>query len=160
MAPMFVFVWKALAKRKIELFTTTKIAIGISFAALAFVALYFSSYTSTSNNYFISLAWLLLANILLGSGEICFIPSVLSCINKYSPDSLQSTMMGTWFLFIAFGGYLAGQLSKLSDYNLLNVSKLISSHVYGDAFLKIAMFTLVAALLIYAITPFARSLTK
>ncbi len=56
---------------------------------------------------------LALAMLGLGAGEIALSPAILTYANEQSPNSLRSTMIGLWYLFIALAGYLSGYLSQL-----------------------------------------------
>ena len=148
MAPVFVLIWKSLANKNIYPTVTSKIAIGITLAALGFITLFITAHVSQVGSD--GMIGIVVANLFLGAGEICITPAVLSAINHYSPAHLQSTMMGLWFVFIAIAGFLAGQLAKLSDFNhhlLLSKTTLLAT--YEHAFLQIALFALCAAAIVY-----------
>ncbi|PIQ42420.1 MAG: hypothetical protein COV52_08775 [Gammaproteobacteria bacterium CG11_big_fil_rev_8_21_14_0_20_46_22] len=147
MAPVFIALWRALAKRGREPFVSTKVAIGIALAAIAFLILYLASRASAHSTMYTSIFWLVMANLFLGAGEICLSPAVLSCLHDYVPRSLYSTMTGAWFLFIALGGYFAGELSKLT-----------TVFSYGQAFLLVAAFAAVSAVLVLLMKPLVVSL--
>lgn len=147
MAPVFVLLWKVLAKRNCTPFITTKIAIGLLLAALGFLTLHIT--TSITHFQLASISGIVIANLFLGAGEICITPSALSAINKYSPAHLQSTMIGVWFLFIAFAGFLASQLAMLADAPKVINSSAISANIYNYAFLDVMLFALGAAFFVY-----------
>lgn len=149
MAPVFVLIWKILAKKQIYPNVTSKIAIGIVLAALGFVTLSITAHLSHTGHE--GMFGILIANIFLGAGEICITPAVLSAINQYSPQHLQSTMMGLWYVFIAIAGFIAGQLAKLSALNgHLHLNNTTMLTHYADAFLKIAALTFCAAAIVYS----------
>lgn len=147
MAPVFIVLWRTLAKRGREPFVSTKVAIGIALAAIAFLTLYLASRASLHGTLYASVFWLVVANLFLGAGEICLSPAVLSCVHHYVPRSLYGTMTGAWFLFIALGGYFAGELSRLT-----------TVFSYGQAFLLVAVFAAVSAMLVLLIKPLVVSL--
>lgn len=153
MAPFFVLLWKQLAKRNCFPFATTKIALGLALAALAFLTLYGAAIASTAYPAWIALTGLIMANVLLGGGEICLTPAVLAAINQYSPTSLQGTMTGAWFLCIALGGYLAGQLSKLSDARTQAAHAIVSVAHYAHAFIAIAVLACLMAVVVLLLRP-------
>lgn len=160
MAPLFVGLWKILSNRGIVVDVVTKISVGIALASLAFIGLYLAARTSMSANYYLPVMWIFVANILLGSGEISLSPAVLSAVTKLAPENLQSTMTGAWYLFTAFGGYLAGQLSKFSDLKTSMSDSFFNIAIYETAFLKIALFAIVAAAIVYFLKPLVKYLAQ
>lgn len=147
MAPIFVWLWQHLAKRNIIPKVTTKIAIGILLAGLSFVLLFFIAQHTQQQT--LTLIGIVIANLLLGAGEICVSPAVLSAINDYAPVNLQSTMVGSWFMFIAIAGIVAGQLAQLSDVNAVRHISIV--HDYSHAFIWIAIFAMVSAAVVYCL---------
>ena len=158
-APFFVWFWKKLSDKKIDTPVAVKIALGVAIVGLAFLALSFSASASTGASDIPSLVWLLVAYVLLGAGEICFIPGVLAVISQYSPEHLRSTLMSTVFLFVALAGFWAGHLSKLTSHaGAHNVIR--SSEVYAHAFNGIAIRAFVAVILILCFARLVNGLLK
>jgi POT family proton-dependent oligopeptide transporter len=158
LAPMFALLWRQLAKRNAELKTTSKIVLGIGLAACAFFSLHLSAIASTVSASHTGLIYLVLAYAFLGAGEICLAPAVLNAINQHAPEKLHSTMMGTWFVFIAIGGLLASQLSKFSSMSGAQVTSLIdSAAIYNHSFLITASTALLGAFGMFCLSYFVRA---
>lgn len=158
MAPVFMCLWRALAKRQCEPCVTTKLALGIGLAALAFLALALSALQSGQGAHGLAIASLIFAYWCLGSGEICLMPAVLAFTSKYAPSSLKSTLTGTWFLFVGLGGYLAGELAKLTDYSSEKLQQPDSFHLYMHAFGIMAVVALVLSGVMFATKPLLKKL--
>ena len=59
--------------------------------------------------------WLLLTYLLHTFGELCLSPVGLSYMSKLAPPRFVGQVMGMWFLSMALGSNLAGQLSGRYD---------------------------------------------
>ena len=46
-------------------------------------------------------------------GELCISPVGLSAMTKLAPPSMSGLVMGAWFMSIAVGNYLAGNLASI-----------------------------------------------
>ncbi len=135
-APLFAWIWRRLAQKQREPSVIGKIIIGIFLAILAFVLLSFIAYKIP--NY--AMIWLVIAYLLLGAGEICLTPAVLSMTSDRAPEALKSTLMGNWYLYVAMAGVFSGQLSTLTT--------LHGQTDYAHGFLLIAAIALVAMLIV------------
>lgn len=153
MAPFFLWFWKKSSSLGYECYLTTKMAFGILCAAIAFVALYLSAQTSLGGDVYLSLFWLVIANILLGGGEVCIVPPIFTAISRYSPENLKSTMIGSWYLFVAIAGFFAGQLSRLTSATNVATNKILTVHIYSSAFIIIGCIALVSTMLVYFLRP-------
>ena len=64
------------------------------------------------------MTYLLAGWLLVTTGELCSSPVGLSMVTKLSPTRLVSTVMGGWFLAVAFGnnfsGFFGGLQSKMN----------------------------------------------
>ena len=79
-------------------------------------------------------------------------------MTKLSPQKTQAVMMGMWFLASAYGQYFAGLLganiAKASE-SSTNLEKLI---VYADGYKQLALYALVAGVILIAISPLIKKL--
>jgi POT family proton-dependent oligopeptide transporter len=83
-------------------------------------------------------------------------------ITKLSPAKIVGLMMGTWFLSTAFSQYVAGLIAALTGVSHGGGDEKAvpppteTVMVYGGVFGKIAVFALVAAVILFALSPFLR----
>ena len=94
--------------------------------------------------------WLLFTYFLQECGDLCLSPVGLSSMTKLAPPRFVGQVMGLWFLALALGNNLAGQLS--GEYDAHDLQSLPA------LFLKIAGGSLVTAVVMLALTPTVRRL--
>jgi POT family proton-dependent oligopeptide transporter len=97
-----------------------------------------------------------LAQLVMTFGELCLSPIGLSIMTKLSPKPLQGVMMGMWFLASAYGQYVAGLLGAgmtSPAETATAMDKLVS---YTDGYRQLAIYALVAAVLMLALSPLVR----
>jgi len=84
----------------------------------------------------------------------------MSAMTKLSPQKTQAVIMGMWFLASAYGQYFAGLLganiAEASE-NASNLDKLI---VYADGYKQLALYALIAGILLIVISPFVKKLMQ
>jgi POT family proton-dependent oligopeptide transporter len=112
-APLFAWLWTALARRGIEPTTPVKFSMGIALAGLGFGALVLGANTTTSAGLVVGW-WMVLAYLLHTAGELCLSPVGLSAVTKLAVPSVVGVMMGSWFLATAYSEFVAAQLAKLA----------------------------------------------
>lgn len=149
--------WMALAKKKLEPNTVVKFGLGFLFLAGAFWVFYLTRFFADKDGV-TSLDLFTLAYLVITFGELCLSPIGLSIMTKLSPQRLQGVMMGMWFLASAYGQYVAGLLgagmTSPAD-NATAMDKLIS---YTDGYRQLALYALVAGVVLIAISPGVRKL--
>ncbi len=111
LAPLFAWLWRRLAQKKIEPPAPRKQAYGLLFLALGFLVIAFG--TPVSAGVKVSLFWLVGLYFLHSVGELLVSPIGLSLVNKLTPHRFAALMMGLWFLATATGNKLAGTMSAL-----------------------------------------------
>lgn len=146
MAPWFSAVWDRYPLWPVNF----KISLGLFLATLAFLAFMLSSRVNPQGHA--PLLWILMANVLLGAGEVCVMPAILAAVSHFSPKSCHSTMMGVLFLFIALSGYVSSFLARLSDLRGQGAPD------YGHVFLSIAALAAVTSLLLCCLNPLVKKL--
>ncbi|MBC7524537.1 MAG: peptide MFS transporter [Flavobacterium sp.] len=158
-AALVGLVWLWMNKRKIEPNTVVKFGIAFLFLAGGFYVFYYTKFFSdtfgkTSLGLF-SFGWFVIT-----FGELCLSPIGMSAMTKLSPQKTQAVIMGMWFLASAYGQYFAGilgaNIAEASEH-ATNVAKLT---VYADGYKQLAIYALIAGILLIAISPFIKKLMQ
>jgi proton-dependent oligopeptide transporter, POT family len=158
-SPLIGLLWVWMSGRKIEPNTVIKFGLAFLFLAGAFYTFYATKFFAgadgiTSLNIFTA------AYLIITIGELCLSPIGLSIVTKLSPKHLGGMMMGMWFLASAYGQYVAGLLGagmSTPDANAGLPEKLIA---YTDGYYQLAIYALVAGVLLIAISPIIRKLMQ
>ncbi len=120
-APILAALWLALGKRQRDLSAPLKFALGLLFMGAGFFVMYFASLHVMSGVKVLP-TWLVITYLLHSLGELCLSPVGLSSMTKLAPQRFVGQVMGLWFLSMALGGNLAGQLA--GDYDSSNLESL------------------------------------
>ena len=84
----------------------------------------------------------------------------MSVMTKLSPLKTQAVIMGMWFLASAYGQYFAGILGaniSVASENSTNLEKLV---IYADGYKQLAIYALIAGIVLIAISPLIRKLMQ
>ena len=114
LAPVFAWIWVALARRNMELSSPIKFAFGLAFAGLGFLVMVAASHrvidgsTAAGGPLRVSMWWLTLSYLFQTFGELSLSPVGLSSMTKLAPRRFVGQMMGVWFLAAALGNLIAG----------------------------------------------------
>ena len=158
-AALVGLVWLWMNKRKIEPNTVVKFGIAFLFLAAGFYVFYYTKFFAdvfgkTSLGLF-SFGWFVIT-----FGELCLSPIGMSAMTKLSPQKTQAVIMGMWFLASSYGQYFAGLLganiAEASEH-ASNSTKLI---VYADGYKQLAIYALVAGVLLIIISPLIKKLMQ
>jgi len=154
---VFAALWLRLARSGREPSTVNKFAIGMVLTALSSVVmlptlstiavvegvnqdyLFAFPFRTVSPNFLISLY------IVSGCAELCISPVGLSSMSRLAPPRVAGMVMGTWFLGLSIGNYLAGRAAQLS-----------ASHGYGVLFGTLIIASLVIAGALFFVAPMIR----
>lgn len=112
LAPLFVAIWAALARRKKEPASPYKQSIGLLLLALGYVVIAFGV-KGLEPGHKASMFLLFSLYLIHTLGELCLSPIGLSMVNKLAPIKFASLLMGVWFLSTAAANKFAGMLSAL-----------------------------------------------
>lgn len=151
--------WIWLSKRKIEPNTVVKFGLGFLFLAGGFWVFYYTKFFADANGM-TSLDLFTFGWFIITFGELCLSPIGMSIMTKLSSAKLQAVMMGMWFLASAYGQYFAGLLGANiagASANASNAEKLI---VYADGYKQLAIYALIAGLLLIIISPWVKKLMQ
>jgi POT family proton-dependent oligopeptide transporter len=138
------------------------VKFGIGFLLLAgaffvFYATIFFADARRASHRWTSSPWATSSSL---SGSLSLSPIGLSLMTKLSPQPIQGLMMGMWFLASAYGQYVAGLLGagmSMADPKASNFSKLVA---YTGGYQQLAIYALIAGVVLIAISPMVRRLMK
>ena len=120
-APVFVWIWSFLGKRKIEPSSPYKQSIGLMLLAIGYVVIAVGV-KGIEPGVKVSMMWLVSLYTIHTFGELCLSPIGLSMVNKLAPVKFASLLMGVWFLSTATANKFAGTLSSLYPEDVVAVS--------------------------------------
>jgi POT family proton-dependent oligopeptide transporter len=113
-APVYAWMWVALAKRNLNPSTPMKFGLGLVILALGFLVMVgAASVVAAGDKAFPS--WLLFTYLLHTFGELALSPVGLSATTKLAPKRYVGQMMGIWFLGAALGNVVAGLIAGEFD---------------------------------------------
>lgn len=158
-AALVGMVWLWMNKQKIEPNTVVKFGLGFLFLAGGFYIFYYTKFFANASGM-TSLDLFTVGWFVITFGELCLSPIGMSIMTKLSPAKLQAVMMGMWFLASAYGQYFAGLLGAniaSASENASNLEKLI---IYADGYKQLAIYALIAGLVLIAISPLVKKLMQ
>jgi proton-dependent oligopeptide transporter, POT family len=146
-APVFALLWLRLGRRGRDPAAATKFAMGLALLSVSYLVMYVAAgYVAAGAR--VLPTWLLFTYFLQECGDLCLSPVGLSSMTKLAPPRFVGQVMGLWFLALALGNNLAGQLA--GQYDAHNLQSLPS------LFLRIAAWTMVAAVVLLLLKPLTR----
>ena len=147
LAGAFAALWIALGKRGRDPLASAKFGLALVLLGLGFLVMYFAAQHVLAGKLVLP-TWLVLTYFLHTCGELCLSPVGLSYMSKLAPSRFVGQVMGVWFLSLALGGNLAGQLTGQYD----------ASHLESlpALFLRIFWYGLIAGTAMLLLTPFVR----
>lgn len=158
-SPILGLIWLAMAKKKLEPNTVIKFGLGFLFLAAAFYIFYYTRFFADVNGI-TSLNVFTLAYLVITFGELCLSPIGLSIMTKLSPKRLSGMMMGMWFLASAYGQYAAGLLGAGMSSPDENASLLTKLHGYTDGYYQLAVYALIAGVVLIVFTSLIKKLMQ
>lgn len=120
-APIFVWIWGFLGKRKMEPASPFKQALGLFLLAVGYLVIAFGV-QGLQPGVKVSMIWLVSLYTIHTLGELCLSPIGLSMVNKLAPAKFASLLMGVWFLSTSSANKFAGTLSELYPEPVIAVS--------------------------------------
>jgi len=148
-APLFAALWISLGKRGRDLNAAAKFGAGLIFLGLGFSVMYLASQHVLAGEQVLP-TWLILTYLLHTFGELSLSPVGLSYMSKLAPPRFVGQVMGMWFLSMALGSNLAGQLTGQYD----------ASHLESlpALFMKIFWYGVIGGTLMLLLTPLVKRL--
>jgi POT family proton-dependent oligopeptide transporter len=150
LAPFAMWLWEILNKKSMEPPLLIKIILGLLLASGGFLVFALAAKKVTLIHDQISMGWIVGGNFLLGLGEICIMPSLISAISFTAPLRFKGTVMGLLYLSFAFSGYLAAIISKITSTNTLE--EFNQALDYFTIYLKISILAAAIACFILIIS--------
>jgi len=151
--------WLWMSKRKIEPNTIVKFGLGFLFLSGGFYVFYYTKFFADANGV-TSLDLFTFGWFIITFGELCLSPIGMSIMTKLSPAKLQAVMMGMWFLASAYGQYFAGLLGANIASASENASNLEKLTIYADGYKQLAIYALIAGLILIIISPLVKKLMQ
>lgn len=158
LSPLFAWLWPWLEARGRNPSKPMKSAIGLLFAALAFLPLMAAARVA-GDGAMASVWWLVLAYFVLEIGEMCLSPIGLSAVTQLSVARVVGLMMGGFWLATAYSELLAAQFGQLAslDVPASGVIDVVSAAAkYGDLFQLLLWIGLGSALVFLVLAPLLR----
>ena len=126
-APLFAWVWIALARRNLNPSAPAKFAIGVMLMGSGFLVMAAAASIVASGSKVLPY-WLILTYLLHTFGELCLSPVGLSYFTKLAPRRFVGQMMGMWFLATSLGNLVAGLIAGEFDAN--NVAAMPAQYMH------------------------------
>jgi POT family proton-dependent oligopeptide transporter len=116
-APVAAATWVGLARRRGDLSSPAKLAIGLLLAGLGFLLMIFAAnrVVESGGTLKVSAWWLVWSYFFQTIGELALSPVGLSSMTKLSPRRYVGQMMGVWFLATSVGNLIAGRVGGHVD---------------------------------------------
>jgi POT family proton-dependent oligopeptide transporter len=132
LAPLVAVGWAALDRRQLEPSIPRKFALGLVGNALGFLVLMFALKSLVDARNMIPF-WPLAACYLVQTvAELCLSPIGLSMVTKLAPPAMVGATMGAWFMSIALGNKLAGNLAaEISGETGMTVTSALSGFSFS-----------------------------
>jgi POT family proton-dependent oligopeptide transporter len=153
----FSALWTFLARVNKQPSIPVKFALGLLQVGLGFGVLCFGMQTTVPGEK-VALFYILAMYLLHTSGELCLSPVGLSAVTKLAPPKIVGFVMGAWFLTVAGGHELAGQIAKLTRIDDTNQSIAGMLAVYQGVYQNVFVVSTVAGLLLLALASPIRKL--
>ena len=139
LAPVFAWIWSAMAKRGTEPSSSAKFAFGLVFAGLGF-AILIAPARMAEQGALASPMWLTLTYLLHTIGELALSPVGLSAMTVLAPPRIAGLVMGVWFLATSVGNFIGGRVASFYE-----------SFAVPSLFTAIAVFAVAAGLVLLAL---------
>ncbi|MFJ5261552.1 peptide MFS transporter [Streptomyces sp. NPDC088387] len=113
LAPFVAALWVRMGRRQPH--ASNKIAIGVVLGGLSFLLMVLPTSGHSSDDYLMSVWWIVGSYLLLGLGDILLETSGMSATTKLAPAAFSSQTMSLWFLSLALANGVQAQTVKLYD---------------------------------------------
>jgi POT family proton-dependent oligopeptide transporter len=155
LAPLFNFLWIALARRGWEPSTPAKFALSLIQLGLGFLLLVYGASLATDPTQ-VAVIWIVLLYLLHTTGELCISPVGLSMTSRLSVPGVVGMMMGCWFLASAAGNYVSGTIAAMTGSDTVGgeiVDPAAALQTYMDVYQTAGLYSIAAGLLALVIVP-------
>lgn len=146
LAPVFAALWIAFGARQPS--AAVKFAIGLVFLSASFLLMVPAAQLTAAGK--VSPLWLAGLFFLQTVGELCLSPVGLAAMTRLAPAGATGLVLGIWFLAAAWGNKLAGVLGGAFTSD--------APDALVSFFLTQALWVLLAAGLLFAVSPWVKKL--
>lgn len=146
-APVFSWLWVALAKRNLDPSSPVKFAWGLILMGLGFLVMVGAANVVAAGDSPLPY-WLVLTYLLHTFGELALSPVGLSTVTKLAPERFVGQMMGVWFLAISLGNLIAGRVA--GEFDADNVA------AFPQQFMNVFYFGAAAGIALLLISPLVK----
>jgi len=146
-APVFAWLWVWLARRHLEPSTPAKFGLGLILLGIGFLMMVFASQIVVGGDQAMP-TWLILTYLFHTFGELALSPVGLSATTKLAPKRYVGQLMGIFFVSIALGNLIAGQIA--GDFDPDNIA------AFPGQYMTIVMTTVGTGLFLLLLTPALR----
>ncbi|KMS72721.1 peptide permease [Streptomyces viridochromogenes] len=113
LAPVVAALWVRMGRGQPH--ASNKIAVGVVLGGLSFLLLVLPTAGHSSDDYLMSVWWIVGSYLLLGLGDVLLETSGMSATTKLAPAAFASQTMSLWFLSLALANGIQAQTVKLYD---------------------------------------------
>ena len=161
-APVFAWMWVALAKRNREPSTPVKFAGGVFLVGLGFLALV-GGMTASGSAGMTAVYFVFLIYFVHTMGELMLSPVGLSAVTKMAPARVVGLAMGSWFLYSGLSNYLAGVIARGTGAETIGgqlTDIAAAKATYAEVYTNVAYVAMGIAVVMLLISPIIKSLMK
>jgi POT family proton-dependent oligopeptide transporter len=151
LAPVFSALWLALDRRGRDPSTPVKFALGLVLMGAGFLVMYLAAERVLAGHLVLP-TWLVLSYGVQMCGDLCLGPVGLSSMTKLAAPRFAGQVMGIWFLALALGNDLAGQVA--AGYDSSNVASMPA------VLLRTVAWCLIAGVAMLFLAPLLRRLMR
>ena len=156
-APLFAWMWMALAKRNLEPSTPVKFAIGVFLAGLGFLSLVGGMAGSAGMT---AVIFIFLIYWVHTMGELMVSPVGLSAVTKMAPARVVGMTMGAWFLYSGLSNYLAGVIARTTGAETIGgqiTNVAAAKATYASVYTNVALVAMAIGVGMLLISPIIKS---
>ncbi|WP_375202167.1 peptide MFS transporter [Hyphococcus sp.] len=161
-APVFAWMWIALAKRKMEPSTPVKFAGGVFLVGLGFLALVAGMKISGSVGM-TAVGFIFLVYWVHTMGELMLSPVGLSAVTKMAPARVVGLAMGSWFLYSGLSNYLAGVIARGTGAETIGgqlTDVAAAKATYAEVYTNVGYVAMGIAVVMLLISPLIKKLMR
>lgn len=153
-APLFSVLWSVLGARRANPNIPVKFAIGLVLIGLGFFMPALGAWVAGPGEK-IGLLWFALVFFLMVCGEMCMAPIAMNMITRLCPKRVVGMMMGSYFLSLSIGSFVAGQLAKLTSLpegaDITHLGTALA--VYTSSFVQFGYIAVTVGVVLYLLSP-------
>lgn len=159
LSPFLAAFYNHLNKKGGDFSVTSKFVTGLLIISICFIVLKFSTFFFNSN-YKISPFWIVAVLFLYSFAELLISALGVAMVTRISPKRYYGIMMGAWYLCTSIAGILSGMFASLAEVPTGVTNPKIILDIYGNAYLKMGAFGLIATVISFFAAIYIRKIEK